>query len=270
MARRRSSDDDISLFPFLSIIASVIGVLTMMIATIALSQTDTPDVALIEKHEQIKQELTKTEEQLEKLKREISVSHAAVLELREKKQLLSLTVQELEQLLQDLEQVEKELAEQQKATIVIPQLDPKMRETVADMQAAQQQMAEEIAQLEKDLSERQDRSEAQVTILPQGSGRSYTPFFAECAADSVVLHHLQEPKRIRTAEVVKDADFIKLLETVANSKDGSIIFLLRSDGLATYRVCKKLCDDRNLRSGKIPVVGKGRIDLSVFAQPKKE
>lgn len=266
MPRRRSSDDDISLFPFLSIIASVIGVLTMMIATIALSQTDTPDVALIERHEHLQQELSKTEEQLEKLKREISVSHAATLELREKKQLLSMTLEELEKLFLELEQVEKELAEQQKVKIVIPQLDPKMRETVADMQAQQQQMMEEIAQLEKELSEREDRSEAQVTILPQGSGRSYEPFFVECAADSIVLHHLPEPKRIRTADIVKDPEFIKLLETVANSKDGSIIFLLRSDGLGTFRAAKQLGDDRELRSGKIPIVGKGRIDLSVFAQ----
>jgi hypothetical protein len=266
MPRRQSTDDDISLFPFLSIIASVIGVLTMMIATIALSQTDTPDVALIEKHEQIKQQLDRADEELEKAKREISVSHAAALQLREKKQLLDITLQELEMLLKELEKVEKELAEQQKVKVIIPQIDPKMRETLADMQAQQQQLVEAIAQLEKELSDRQDRAEARVTILPQGSGRSYQPFFVECAADSLVLHHLPEPKRIRTAEIVKDPDFIKLLEVVANSKDGSIIFLIRNDGLATYRTAKKICDDRELRSGKIPVVGKGRIDLSVFAQ----
>jgi hypothetical protein len=116
------------------------------------------------------------------------------------------------------------------------------------------------------LNDQADRSEAEVTILPQGTGQNYKPLFVECAADAVVLHHLPEPKRVRSGDIVKDSDFIKMLETAANSKDHSIIFLIRSDGLATFRMLKKICDDRDIRNGKIPVVGKGRIDLSVFAQ----
>ncbi len=62
MARRpRDNDDDVSLFPFLSIIACVIGVLTMMISTMALAQMDTKDVALIEEYESTSRKLTEAE-----------------------------------------------------------------------------------------------------------------------------------------------------------------------------------------------------------------
>lgn len=190
--RRKSDDDDISLFPFLSVVASVIGVLTMMIATVALSQSDTPDVALIEQYEQAQKDLAKAEEELEKLKREISVSHKTSLEMRDQKRSLELSVLDLETLLIELEQIDMELAEQERVKIVIPEVSPELRETVADMQAQQARIQEQIAQLEKELKEQGDRSEAEVTILPQGTGQNYKPLFVECAADSVVLHNLSK------------------------------------------------------------------------------
>ncbi|MBB3205372.1 vacuolar-type H+-ATPase subunit I/STV1 [Rhodopirellula rubra] len=266
MARRRnSSDDDISLFPFLSIIASVIGVLTMMIATLALAQTDTPDVAQIEEFEQKTKELRETDEAIENLRREISVSNSSALQLREQKQLLSMTVTQLEELLAELEQVEKELAEQKAVEIVIPPVDQSLRETAADMQSQADALRSEVAQLEKDLAERIDASEANVTVLPQGSGLDFIPHFVECAADSIVLHSINPTKRIRRADVAKDEDFIALMEKVVNGTRDSIVFLVRSDALGTYRACKSLCDERDVRNGKIPIVGQGRIDLSQFA-----
>ena len=262
--RPKTNDDEISLFPFLSIIACVIGVLTMMIATLALAQTDTPDVAQIEKYEQTEKQLKQAEEHIEELKREIAVSNSAALELQDEKKLLDMTVDELQTLLEELEQVEKELAEQKNVQIVIPPIDPKARETAAEMQAESETLKEQIAQLEKELAERTESSMANVTVLPQGSGLNFTPHFVECAAGAIVMHNLPTPKRIRAADMAKDEDMIALLELVANGKDDSIVFLVRSDGLGTFRAVKKLCDDRDIRNGKIPIVGQGRIDLSAF------
>lgn len=267
MARRRnSSDDDISLFPFLSIIASVIGVLTMMIATLALAQTDTPDVAQIEEFEEKTKQLKQADDEIEELQREISVSNSSALQLREQKQTLQITVRELEELLAELERVEKELEEQKAIEVVIPPVDESMRESAADMQSQADALKEEIAQLEMELQSRVESSEANVTVLPQGSGLDFIPHFVECAADSVVLHTQDPVKRIRTANLVNDEDFLALLEKVANGARDSIVFLVRSDGLATYRRCKKICDDREIRNGKLPVVGQGRIDLKAFGE----
>lgn len=268
--RRRNSDDDISLFPFLSIIASVIGVLTMMIATLALAETDTPDVAQIERFEQLQKQLIRADEEIETLRREISVSNSSTLQLREQKQALDITLKELQELLAQLEEVEKELAEQQKVEIIIPPIDQKARETAADMQAQADALQEELAQLEKELAERKERSEANVTVLPQGSGLNFTPHFVECSAESIVLHTMDPPKRIRTADIPKDDEFLALMETVANGTNDSIVFLIRSDALSTYNLCKRLCVEREIRNGKLPVVGQGRIDLSAFIEKESD
>lgn len=265
MGRRpRDNDDDISLFPFLSIIASVIGVLTMMIATLALAQTDTPDVAMIEEYEQTQKELTEAEEQIEQLKIEISQTNSAALKLREQKQALDITVEELQTLLAELEAVEKALAEQKEVEIVIPEVDESARETAADMAEQAASLQEELAQLEKELNTRTSNKEANVTVLPQGSGLDFNPHFVECAADSIVMHNVRPPKRIRTNDLSTDETFLELLNLVANGTNDSIVFLVRSDGLSTFKRCKKICDDREIRNGKLPVVGQGRIDLGAF------
>jgi hypothetical protein len=236
----------------------------MMIATLALAQTDTPDIAKIEKYEQTQKDLAKSEARIEELRREIAVSNSAALELREEKKLLEMTLEELQDLLAEQEQVQRELDEQKKIEIVIPPIDKRARETASDMQTEADALKEQLAQLEQELTERVDAKQANVTVLPQGSGLDFTPHFVECAQGAIVMHNLQPPKRVRAAEMAKDEDFLALLELVANGKDDSIVFLVRSDGLGTLRAAKRLCDDRDIRNGKIPVVGKGRIDLSAF------
>jgi hypothetical protein len=263
--RPRNNDDDISLFPFLSIIACVIGVLTMMIATLALAQTDTPDVAQIENFEQNKKSLGRTQTRIEEIKLEISDS----LKLREQQKQNTTNKTEIAKMLEELQAVEQELAEQKRVQIVIPKVDPNARETASEMQLEHEQIEAEIAQLEKDLQERKDKSEANVTVLPQGSGLNFKPHFVECAADSFVMHTQTPTKRIRTANAVKAQEFIDLMQLAANGKNDSIVFLVRSDGLGTFRTLKRMCDQRNIRNGKLPVVGQGRIDLSAFTSKQK-
>ena len=267
MARRpRDNDDDVSLFPFLSIIASVIGVLTMMIATLALAQMDTKDVALINEYESTTRELTEEElavAELQKIIDDRIGPDAATLREDLKK-----NEKELTQLLKELQEVQKQLKEQEKVKVVIPQLDPGQRESVASMQGELEALQEELAQLEKELFERDEASQTRTSILPSGSGVNFTPHFVECAAGSIVMHTVDPPKLIRAANMVNDKDFIALLETVANGVNDSVVFLIRSDGLSTYYAARKLCTDREIRNGKLPVIGNGRIDLSHFAKKK--
>ena len=127
----------------------------MMIATLALAQTDTPDVAQIESFEQDQKSLERTKARIEQIKLEISDS----LKIREQQQQNDINKAEITKMLAELEAVEKELAEQKKIEIVIPKVDPKARETASDMQTQFEQLEMEIAQLEKDLKERKDKSE---------------------------------------------------------------------------------------------------------------
>ena len=269
MARRpRERDDDVSLFPFLSIIACVIGVLTMMISTLTLAQMDSPDVALIESHEKVAKELSEAESEVARIRSLIDEQLGPdATRVREE---IEISQQELEELAAELKKTQQELEKQKQTKVVIPELDPSDRESLADMQGQLKRVTDEIAQLEVDLSERKAAGEAEVTIVPSGSGVNFRPHFIECAADSIVLHTMDPPKRIRAANMVTDIDFLAVLEAVANGPNDSVIFLLRSDGLNTYRAASRLCNEREIRNGKLPAVGEGRLDLSRFATQKDQ
>lgn len=255
-------DDDVSLFPFLSIIACVIGVLTVMISTLALAQMDDDEVAVIEEWEQTQQELLETDSQIESLteiiNQQLGPDGARVREeLAEREN-------ELRQLQAEQDALQQQISEQQSIEVVIPEIDESMRETVATMQAELERRQEQIAQLETDLQKKKDASRSTVSVLPSGSGLRLIPHFVECADGALVLHTQDPPKLIRAANMVTDEDFITLLTTVANGTDDSIIFLIRPDGLAVWRAARQLCNERDIRNGKLPVPTDGRIDLSRF------
>lgn len=263
MARRpKGEQDDVSLFPFLSIIACVIGVLTLMISTLAMAQMDTQEVADAEQNEKLQDQLAQRREAVEDLRQKIAERIGP--EAMEVQRKLVDTMAELQKADEKLKEIEARRAALEKVKIVIPELDEQKRETVVDMQQQLARLKEELAQLEKDLSAREDAKEAEVSILPSGSGLNFTPHFVECAAGALVLHDLEPPKRIRAADMTTDKDLIALMETIANGQNDSMIFLVRSDGLGSYRAAVNLANQNEIRFGKLPAVGKGRIDLSQF------
>ncbi len=260
--RPRHDDDDVSLFPFLSIIACVIGVLTMMISTLSLAQMDDEEVAVIEAWEKTQQQLTETDSQIEELTNRINEQLGPDgSRVREE---LAARQDELRQLTKQQEQLRQQLSELQKTEVVTPEIDESLRETAASMQAELERLQEELARLELDLEERQDASRSTVSVLPSGSGLQLNPHFVECAQGALILHDHDPPKLLRAASMVTDEDFISILTTVAGSTDDTVIFLIRSDGQAVWRAAKRICDEREIRNGKLPVAGDGKIDLSHF------
>lgn len=271
MARRPSiEEDDVSLFPFLSIIAAVIGVLTLMIAAVTLGQMNQDDVkeavanAIAMDH--IQKELAVTENAVEKLMLQLDKENARLLENASSRQNeLVKSRLELESLIKQLSVAQKKHRDQKKIKIVIPEIPEAQRESVADMQSQLVAIKDRLAVLQRDLDEKKKPpEEAQVSVLPGGTGLSFTPNFIECTAGAIVLHTEEPVLTIRNAEIAANAKFVALLEKVANNNNQSIIFLLRSDSLGTYRLVKKLCDDNNVRNGKLPAVGNGRLDFRHF------
>lgn len=236
----------------------------MMIATLALAQTDNSDVARIEAYEKTQIQLVRIEQQIRQMQQQLESTHSSIRTFQQQRNEIALINEQLEKLRTEIERVDQTLAARQRVEIVIPPIDPAAKDTLAELRDTQARLKRSIAQLKRNLADRQITSEATVSILPQGTGTDLEPYFVECAAEAIVMHHLDPPKRIRSGQGTTDEDFLKLLETVANGVDDSIVFLVRNDGLAVYRACQKLCDERQVRHGKLPVIGKGRIDLSAF------
>ena len=265
--RPPDNDNDVSLFPFLSIIACLIGVLTVMISTLTLAQMDTKDIAVIEAWERTQKELSQSDVEIEQLTasiaKQLGPDGPGIRKGLVERQAL------LDKLLKQQKELQETIAKQKPQEVIIPTIDESLRETAASMQAELEEENKKIAQLKIDRKERKVASEAKVVVLPSGSGVRLTPHFVECAKGSIVMHTIDPPKLLRAADMVTDKDFIALLQTVANGTDDSVIFLIRSDGLATYRAAKKLCTDQDIRNGKLPAAGAGTIDLSRFAKKLK-
>lgn len=264
--RRRSEPDDISLFPFLSILASIIGVLTLLIAAMALAQMDNETVARAEQYEKVLKALKACEREIAELK--LRVGDEAIRpagQVDEQQRELVKAQLRLQDLLQQLEQIQIQ-GQGPKETVKVPDYDAKAgRESIDQMQQEEKQLKEQIAQLEKELEERgKPPKESEVSILPGGSGLGFDPVFVECASASIVLHNIDPPQRIRRSDLATEEAFIKLLDQVAESEKQRVVFLVRDDGLSTYHTARSLADAHEARRGKLPVIGQGRLDLSYF------
>lgn len=278
MARRIpiQEEDDVSLFPFLSIIAAIIGVLTLMIAAVTLGQMNQDDVrqavANSIEAEKLAKQLAAAEKEAETLGLQLEKEQAAILQNASARQTeLVKTRAELDTLVQKLAAAKAKAQEQAKIKIVIPTVPEGQRETVADLNQQLKDVKDRLAKLQIELDKKKaPPAEAEVSILPGGSGLSYIPRFVECTADAIVLHTETPPVTIRRGQIPANKKFVALLEDVANNKNKRIVFVLRSDSISTYRFVKKLCTDNNVTTGKLPALGNGRLDFSHFQKQLKK
>ncbi len=271
MARRpRPEDDDVSLFPFLSIICAIIGVLTLMIAAVTLGQMNEDGVKEAVENapnlNQLRAELAAVEKAIADLTQTLKEQKSNSLKKGNRRQAELINSRaRLKKLAQQLSDTKKKIEEQKKIRIVIPEIPQEQRETVADLQMQLAAVKERMAILQLDLDKKTEPpEEAQVSIVPGGSGLNFFPNFVECTAEAIVMHTDDPPLTIRKADIPAHERFLALMQFVANNNQQTIVFLVRSDSLGTYRMVKKLCDDNNVRNGKLPAVGNGRLDFSHF------
>jgi hypothetical protein len=274
MARRkRGEDDDVSLFPFLSIIACVIGVLTLLISALAMAQMGSnEDVASFEQFQRILRQVKELEEEIKRLEIELSDEAKKKAEaMSEKQRELAAAQQQLKDLLQKIEELRQKGA-QPKEVVDVPEVEGVVpQQAINEMREELKGIKERIAQLQKDLNEREKPPEqAEVSVVPGGSGLGFEPVFVECAGQSVVIHTGHggdEPEHLPVGGLEGNESFLKLLDHVAASPKRTLVFLIRDNGLGTYRKARDLADWAEVRNGRLPVIGKGRLDLSYFNKP---
>lgn len=263
MARRKKSDEQsVSLFPFLSILACVIGTLTLMITALALGQMDDPAVADAEQLEQAGRQLAKAQDDIRQLEGMVGSAVGAADENRSQ---LAQAQKELAEAKLESAQLIRE-NDQPPEPVERPTPDPAdHHRRVAELEAELKGLQEKLQQLTAELATRETTpEEAEVVIRPGGSGVDLIPTFVECTAASIVIYDSPEPKTVPRGSVGSDKTFLDLLDRIAGRPKATVVFLVRSDGLSTYNLARNVAQSRYARNGKLPVVGKGRIDLSLF------
>jgi hypothetical protein len=133
--------------------------------------------------------------------------------------------------------------------------------------------AREIEEIKQELASRQkspDELAAPIVVKPGGTGRAAgrNLFFVEAAAGALTLFVSKtEKSRITAISVGKDLEYDAFLERIAKTQGSTLVFLVRDNGWDAYVRGAGWAEGKfGIRTGKLPMPGKGPIDLSSFEE----
>ncbi len=271
MARRQKKKQEISLFPFLDILACVIGNLILIITAVVLESVDSEKIAEQFQNEAIQQQteenleaIQKLEESLQKLKQDSISSDSRV--------------QKAQQQLVEAERARREA--QKRLLDVPPPPPPPDEEDKADLKKREleiQQVIAEIDRIRAKIADKKKKPDQTISVLYENKGRGgiRRPFFVEVTKDNLVLlpneldyknlFDTEKPLKIPVASIASDKSFKKLLDYVLTHlgktgllrrrRDTIITFLIRPEGVNSYRAAKKVVDQYEKTNEKRLVVG---------------
>jgi myosin heavy subunit len=270
MARRRNNQIGVELFPFLSILACVIGVLTLAIAGMVVGQMDTDTVRKIERaqqYQQIQQTITQRASEQDRLKNLIAKANTLADKLEAARRELERWKTKKRNIDERRDQLEKQNVS------ILAKLDSLRRE-IRRLESDLNDLQADIEQTRQRLAERQKPPEPADIVIKPGGSREVDAraieraVFAECREHAVIVYKdLEGNDTIRFSKnnLSSNLQFIKALDEIAVEKRW-IVFLVRPDGWGTARAAEQLAIQRGAYNGKLPVPGQGRVDLSVFKQ----
>jgi hypothetical protein len=250
--RRKRNRPSVSLFPFLSVLACVIGVLTLLIAATAIGQIAATDAIDLEQYERLEREIARGSRQLAELtalSEEVQTLSAQIeTEQRERSALASDARRARDAL-------ERNAPLRQKLAVEEDRLQTLERE-LASLRAEAADRGEELAKYQAALAS------APILIQPSGSGYGLEPHFAECRSDGLILYEGLERRKTHVAlhRIGTSAEYRRFLRTVRNRQGATAIFLIRPGGVPACRQAS--IQARGVRHGEIPLQGEGELDFS--------
>lgn len=261
MARRRGGGKkEVSLFPFLDILGCLIGSLILIITTVVLEQMDQPSVAAAAKIDELKvqaeaerQRAAALRTKLDATLQKAGATDRRVADARARADEAARREAEAQRKLRDAER----LAVDKPAVPPPPDL--------AATEAERKRKEAEIAALEREIAARRTVPEQAIAILPPESGAGGGPkrgVFVEAAKGNVVVHDAKQRWEAATDKAVADPRFKTLLESTKADRETIVTFLIRPDGVDTYKTLQKAADAAGARTGRVPLPGSGAIDLS--------
>jgi hypothetical protein len=274
MARRASSaDGGVSLFPFMSILACLIGILTLMISvTIALKSLETTgrgkeELERARNHQSLLARQNTTRKEIETLKATLKKQNSTALELSEldeRRIVLRRQLDEKTALLEKPDQTDKVL--QKRIETILANIEALRKERPA--------LDKKLAELKAELARRKikpDNKPVPIRIQPGGTGTAHVNriTFVECDSTGIILHRRGQPSTsVSLAAIGTDQNFNRLLQEAKGKAGSMILFLLRDTGHQSYLRAAGWAENQyQLRTGKLPLPGKGELDLSLFYSP---
>lgn len=252
MANRRSRAElTVSLFPFLSILACVIGTLTLMIAALALGEMASSSKAYPGAID--KTELTRLVAEIEASSRRLGET------LSQHRELVALRRQ-LKQLGFAEGVTAQRLAHQIEDRRHLADLERKRGEREAQIEALR--AAAQVLET-KIRNYATTPEDAPVQILPRGTNPLLAPYFVECKRGGVRIRRKDGgwTEEWNLDDMLDRGRFRVFLEEVRVRGNATAIFLVRPDGVEVYHRAERLAATQLVRFGKLAIPGQGTIDF---------
>jgi len=254
MARpRRRTRPTISLFPFLSVLACVIGTLVLVITATATSQVAAGGLDF-ERYEHLEEEIDTNRRRLA----------------------------ELSGLASELEALESNLANARERAGTLEQETAALREAIvshAPLRDALEQRETELRKLEKELAplaaasaraeeklaeRRRKVGSARIRLKPAGSRYGLDPHFVECRPEGIVVYEGLErrPRPIATHRITSSAEYRRFLRAAVFRTNATVVFLIRRGGVDACEWARGVARRHRVRHGEIPLSSDGPLDFS--------
>jgi len=252
VARQRPLEPGSSLFPFLSVLACVIGTLTLLIASLAIGQV--AESLLDSRDDPAQAELLETQRaELRSLEAELASAENAAEELAAARA-------ELRALGVDPGQSEAE----RRREVDVRRSAGELAARIARLEREEAQLQGNIQGVEIDLVAERPRSDDRpIRILPHGAARPLRPFFVECRSEGVRIYDksLSESFYLWRDSIEDIGRFRDFLERVRRVRDGTVIFLIRPDGAETYEWAQDQISRLSVRHAKLPLPSQGELEF---------
>ncbi|MAI79178.1 MAG: hypothetical protein CL917_09575 [Deltaproteobacteria bacterium] len=265
MARRRRRDETaVSLFPFLSVLACVIGTLTLLLSAMAVGHMGGASV------EQIW-----LAERLQTAKMSLAGGKARLLEIEAQLEKRAEQAQRQDELGRRLEGLglDREISLEELERLV------SLQEEAADLKEQQGLLEGQVIRLAATAKSKAAEIEkkealqagAPIIIDPSGMSRDQIPYLVLCTAEYVELFHRygDTAGRYPSDQLEFDRDFKRFLRRVRNISDAIVIFMIRPDGVETHTQASRIADQLNVRNAKLPLPGTGEIDFSMLREKSR-
>jgi len=270
IATRRGA---VSLFPFMSILASLIGILTLLIGlSMAVNQKKEgmteEDVKRAQEAKSLAFLLKQKKAELDKSKPEPTKNNLDALELEK----LKLLLLELEKQKNELDKVKISPEDELKVKI---QLYTEEKIAIEKGHPPMQKKIDELKAKVAALKEKPVPKES-VRVKPPKIGvkAPRNLFFIECNSAGIVLRGTGDETKNIPFESIKAGSSVEFHDYCINAKQSSgedyvILFLVRKGGLLSYQYATALAElDFKVKVAKLPIPNDGKIDLSGFRLKK--
>jgi DNA repair exonuclease SbcCD ATPase subunit len=270
MARARPTAPSVSLFPFMSILACLVGTIVVMICILSIIQAQRmggrpkAEIEMAEDFVAAMEQLETDQEELEKIESKIK-------ELQDDQTQQQKYREELDQRIIKLSlQLEKSKKGEEGNRELQKQLEDAIMQ-LATLAKDKPPIVKEIDELKKQLAAKKKDPQdllPKVVVQPGGSGLAGggNLFFVEATAGALTLYKSKtDKKRITSGSVGTDKEYDEFLQKIQAVPNSTLVFLIRDDGWSAYSRAAGWAEATfQVKTGKLPIPTKGTIDLAQF------